>query len=67
MLVRGAVARADRLLEADAAAPVMGPGGTSEDLQRWLRGRLVGAEITAHGALAVFGGRVPSNKAATRA
>ncbi len=64
MLVRGAVARADRLLEANAAAAVMGPGGTKEDLQRWLGGRLVGAEITALGALAVFGGRVPANRAA---
>jgi len=63
MLVRGAVARADRLMEADAdrGGSTMGAGGTSDDLRRWLEARLVGTEITVGGALAVFRGQSPSD------
>ncbi len=56
MLVRGAVRRADRLFEADAnrGGTTLGPGGTSDDLQRWLHDRFTGVEVTTDGALAVF-------------
>lgn len=62
MLVRGAVPRVDRLLDADAARGglTMGPGGTSEDLRRWLSDRLVGVDVTSRGALAVFRGQRPA-------
>ncbi len=51
-LVRGGSSRADRLLGLD---PTMGPGGTSEDLSRWLEGAsLADIEVEAAGALAVF-------------
>ncbi len=65
MLVRGAVPRADRLITADAAAAMMGPGGTTEELDSWLQSRLVDAEVTACGALAVFHGDIPPASAGT--
>ncbi len=56
MLVRGAVRRADRLFDADAnrGGTTLGPGGTIDDLRRWLHGRFTAVEVTTDGALAVF-------------
>ncbi|MDQ4130456.1 MAG: hypothetical protein M3133_05625 [Actinomycetota bacterium] len=67
MLVRGAAARADRLMDADVSrgGTTMGPGGTSEDLERWLGARLVGVELAASGALAVFQGHFPERAVAS--
>jgi len=58
MLVRGAVRRADRLLEADAArgGTTIGPGGTIEDLRGWLDRRFRDVDVAGAGALAVFRG-----------
>lgn len=58
MLVRGAVGRVDRLIDADADGGIMGPGGTATDLRAWLEARLAGVEVGCFGALAVFRGRV---------
>ncbi len=33
----------------------MGPGGTIDDLRRWLESRFVDVEVSAAGALTVFG------------
>ncbi|MGI9120818.1 MAG: class I SAM-dependent methyltransferase [Acidimicrobiales bacterium] len=55
MLVRGATARADKLLSLDKS---MGPGGTAVDLERWLHDvGLSEIDVTVAGALAVFSAR----------
>lgn len=55
MLVRGATARADKLLSLDKS---MGPGGTAVDLERWLHDAgLTEIDVTVSGALAVFSAR----------
>ncbi len=61
MLVRRAVARADRLFEADAArgGSTMGPGGTRDDLRCWLQSRFTNVELTGRRAMAVFSGHRP--------
>lgn len=54
-LAHGAVARADRLLAAD---DTMGPGGTVEDIRRWLGEAGLGPiELRASGALVTFRAR----------
>lgn len=54
-LVRGATARADKLLSLDKS---MGPGGTAVDLERWLHDAgLTEIDVTVAGALALFGAR----------
>jgi ubiquinone/menaquinone biosynthesis C-methylase UbiE len=56
-LVRGSSARADRILAADAT---MGPGGTINDLEDWLRGTaMVDIELETSGAMALFRARRP--------
>lgn len=60
MLVRGRVPRADRLMDREAAREggTMGPGGTVDELERWLIGaRLDQVEISTAGALAAFTAR----------
>jgi ubiquinone/menaquinone biosynthesis C-methylase UbiE len=57
MLVRGAVPRVDRLIERDTGRHrVMGPGGTADDLRRWLASGLERVDVTTSGAMAVFEG-----------
>jgi len=59
-LVRHARDRADRILERESARPggMMGPGGTTADLEQWLHDAgLGGVEMVTGGALAVFSAR----------
>lgn len=49
MLVRGAVARVDRLFDADTQSAIMGPGGTVEDPTGLLRARLTQSRSGASG------------------
>ena len=59
-LVRQARDRADRILERESARPggMMGPGGTTADLEQWLHDAGLGAvEVVTGGALAVFSAR----------
>ncbi len=60
-LVRHARGRADRILERESARPggMMGPGGTTADLERWLQDSGLGqVEVVTGGALAVFSARL---------
>lgn len=59
MLVRDAVTRADRLLDADASG-LTGPGGTDVSLRGWLEDQLVDVQLHTTDALACFRARVPA-------
>jgi SAM-dependent methyltransferase len=57
MLVRGANPRTDRMMRREAARknPAMGPGGTADDLRRWLRDAgFTGVRVSAPDTMAVF-------------
>lgn len=64
MLVRDAVTRADRLLDADASG-LTGPGGTDASLRGWLEDQLVDVQLHTTDALACFRARVPTVAAAS--
>lgn len=59
MLVRGAVPRVDRLLDRDQGSRMMGPGGTAQDLEKWLQHHLMDVQLDLNGAFVVFEGVVP--------
>lgn len=59
MLVRGAVPRADKVMDADGAG-LTGVGGTIADLRRWLDEQLVDVDTRVDGALALFRARTPA-------
>lgn len=60
MLVRGASAKVDRLMDRDVTrdSPMMGPGGTAADLGMWLRAAgLSDVQLDTAGAMATFSAR----------
>lgn len=59
MLVRDAVTRTDRLLDADTAG-LTGPGGTAASLRGWLEDQLVDVQLHTTDALACFRARAPT-------